>query len=838
MWPRLSQIESNIFKKIVGRNNAEATANVVWIRVISGAVTSNGKGLVMQSNQKGWTVFRTNGFGSHYGDSISSGDIGVDLDGNVVGTGSGRVLRPSPIITGLQVKEGKDQISREATLTLKCFTLEQMEMIQSYLMEPGYSLCIEYGWSQPKSDAAAINLSAGVDSVISVASNRNLNYDNLHAARLQSDGDYDSFLGFIVGGSVASDGEAFNVTVTLRGMPGLPTFMQSQHKILQLGGPTGKVKNKEGEPLTYGTDELEVPAAAEQTDVLRDRRFKNMFNALPTFRQTKVVQALKDTTKFTDFINFDAVVNKTVSSFTDPGFWSSLGDRLTGSDPAKVEVDGAAIEKDKLFSKQRYIRFALAKDILLANSAYKNIVVGGKELSVEFSLDNVRIGAFKYIFSTKKEKLIIAGFIPDFSVYFLNTDVINQLDDGDLESGGVVYSDKDFRIFGAGADDVIQFTEPNDLNEDGFTETAHNWGYLRNLYVNFDMFYSKITQPNKNVREILEDILNEMSSAVNGFWNFQIVERQEGNRIIMTVIDENWVGKPPEEPVTFPHAGAKSVFLESDLDISIPGEMLSQLVNKRLSFAVNPDEAPLSVGTNTFFTSVKDLFVRGVTGETASTEPKKQEYASEDPNVVLSEAEKYYQEKLKELNKYQEDVKKIQEKDPDYEPKNLQGYLDNLKDARMKYEAAGGKLDQNQVREVVAKQSLAKLSQNLSKIDVVPRVNIPTIPDVDVSKIKDHDTFLTQYRVFCFDDPAFLDKLKNDAHSAKNGGGTLSHPLPIKYRFKILGTSGLRRGDMFNIDGIPDKYRLHGLFQVTEVSQNIEGMMWTTEVTGEYRQKN
>ena len=830
MWPRLSQINGKIWSKITGRRNDSASTIVSWIRVISGAVTTQGKGLVLQSNQD-WSILRGTGRGSYYGDSISSGDIGFDLDGGIVGTGSGRVLRPSPIVVGLQVKEGKDQISREATLNLKCFTLEQMEMVQSYFMEPGYSLCIEYGWGTPDSDSVALDVRAGSDDVVSKASNRNLNNDNLHAARVNSNGDYDSFLGFIVGGGVTSDGETFNVTITLRGMPGLPTFMQSQHKILKLGGPTGKVKNSEGEPLTYGTNELETPATVEETDVLRDRRFKNMFNALPTFRQTKVVQALKNTTTYADFINFDAVVNKTVSSFTDPGFWDSLGDVVSGNDPSKVEINGAAIEKDKLFSKQRYIRFSLAKDILLANGAYKNIIVGGKPLSVEFSLDDVKIGAFPYIFSTKKEKLIIPGFIPDFSVYFLNSEAINQLDDGDLETGGVVYSDKDFRIYGDGGE--IQFTEPNALSADGFTEDARYWGYLKNLYVNFDMFHSKITQSNKNIREILEDILNEMSSAVNGFWNFQIVERQENNRIIMTVIDENWVGKPPEVPVTFAHAGTKSVFLESNLDISIPGEMLSQLVNKRLSFSVNPDEAPLSVGTNTFFSSVKDLFVQGTTGgNNVITEAEQPNTAKEDATAKLAEAQVEYQKRFKEYNDV---IAKYGPMGNDATSKEWSNYLE---ESRQAYIAAGGNLDPKQIKEVVDTQTLAKLSQNLAKIDVVPRVNIPTMPVVEVSQIKDHTAFLEQYRVFCFDDPAYLDKLKNDAHSAKNGGGTLSHPLPIKYRFKIMGTSGLRRGDMFNIDGIPDKYRLHGLFQITEIEQNVENMNWTTDVTGEYRQKN
>ena len=66
--------------------------------------------------------------------------------------------------------------------------------------------------------------------------------------------------------------------------------------------------------------------------------------------------------------------------------------------------------------------------------------------------------------------------------------------------------------------------------------------------------------------------------------------------------------------------------------------------------------------------------------------------------------------------------------------------------------------------------------------------------------------------------------------------GRLSHPLPIKYSFTILGSSGIRRGDMFNIIGIPEKYKKYGLFQVNSVEHSIEGMKWTTAIEGLYRQ--
>ena len=51
-----------------------------------------------------------------------------------------------------------------------------------------------------------------------------------------------------------------------------------------------------------------------------------------------------------------------------------------------------------------------------------------------------------------------------------------------------------------------------------------------------------------------------------------------------------------------------------------------------------------------------------------------------------------------------------------------------------------------------------------------------------------------------------------------------------------MGKSGIRRGDIFNIVGIPERYEKNGFFQVINIEQNIDGNLWTTTVTGQYRQ--
>jgi hypothetical protein len=127
----------------------------------------------------------------------------------------------------------------------------------------------------------------------------------------------------------------------------------------------------------------------------------------------------------------------------------------------------------------------------------------------------------------------------------------------------------------------------------------------------------------------------------------------------------------------------------------------------------------------------------------------------------------------------------------------------------------------------------------LEKIDVVPNPeeNLLT-EDVFANFLNSMDVFKAKFKVYCCTDKKYLNVLKQNAMSRRlSGGGRLSHPLPIKYSFTIIGKSGIRRGDTFNIIGIPRKYAACGLFQVTEVEQTIQDMKWVTRVQGEYRQQ-
>jgi hypothetical protein len=142
-----------------------------------------------------------------------------------------------------------------------------------------------------------------------------------------------------------------------------------------------------------------------------------MYNQLPTTRQIEAVRDLLTTNKVNwyDFINFDAAVNKAITTYSSPGWWAST---FTSASET-VTVGKAKIEKEKLFSTNKYIRFELAIDILNRNGEFSDYILAGKKLPITIDISNAKIGAFPNMFSTKDSKLIIPGYMPDFSAYFL-----------------------------------------------------------------------------------------------------------------------------------------------------------------------------------------------------------------------------------------------------------------------------------------------------------------------------------------------------------------------------------------------------------------------------------
>jgi hypothetical protein len=867
MWPNLTNIQPNIANKIKSYGDSmEASKLNAWIRVFSGAKVGNSNGLIMQSNVNR-KLFRAVGETSAtiYGDLQSSGVLGVDWGNRAVETGIGRISRPSPVITGFNVKEGKDQISRQATLEIKAFSLEQMEKIQSFFLEPGYSLYIEWGWNTRSGISGFTPATGSAEAIVKTIADKSLSWTNLSKTRTNSSGEFDCFLGFIVGGNVSGDSENFNVSVNLRGAPSLPTYMQSYQGTSRIDAD-GKIAESRRVFQLFGNTESE-----SETSTLR--RFGKMFNDLPTFRQTTDVESLKSEAAKNQFINFDEVIKKQVALAVSSEWYKTdaIEVTVTASDgKAKEEVP---IAKEDLFSDKRYIRMDLAVKILNKIGAIDRYTIGDKEVTFQIDIDNTVIGSFPYQYSAKADKLIIPGQLPDFFQYYLQSSQIKQLQGGILEVDGFEKAPrgaKDGLEYFRRTGDLIPPTGEDGKPKDGyFKEKEGYYGYLKYLFVNFDMFKEKIEQKNKNVREIFLDILNEMSSAVNSFWNFQIVEGQfkentdikpgvfgtqyntpkKDGDIILTVIDENFIGQNPsqEEAVYFEHVGVGSVFLDANIDISIPAEMTNQIVMTRIGGSANPDEALTSTNKKSFFETTGDLFTSAVS--TTATAASNEVTSSAETQAL--QASTGFASKQEEYDLYVKAAADLRAQREKLSSNKIttQAEADdfnNLTKAANKFDQEANRVKREldaEAKEKVKQELEAKsstLTAFLKKLTVVPISSLETL-DIKENDLNDEselqiDKLKAKFNIYTFDDTEYLDLLKRAAFGNKTGTGNLSHPLPIKYSFKILGNSGIRRGDTFNIRGIPSKYAKHGLFQVTQIEHSLDGNQWFTNITGDYRQ--
>jgi hypothetical protein len=356
-FPKFTSIGANQYNSITSgmsgagyqfkNRNKTLSGKFPWIRIFSGAedglilqsATLDDELKIVDSFRAATTVMLGNSDRGSYGNQKGSGPIGKNFKNKwvypsvayqrglaVSNTNENNdedqdwTLRPSPVVTSLEIKEGKDHISRVGTLVIKCFTLPQLEEMQKYFMEPGFSILVEYGWNDKEAFSQLID-TKDTRTIVTQAADDNLDFDVLQNKRFESWGNYDSFFAFIVGGSVASENENFIMTVNLRGMPGLPTFLQQQKNIniitVTTDATTGtKTKKISKFPSVRLFSISDISKLSDSTVAAASRRYKYMFNLLPPERQIgevgKMVTKAESGDKswnYKDLIGFEATTS-------------------------------------------------------------------------------------------------------------------------------------------------------------------------------------------------------------------------------------------------------------------------------------------------------------------------------------------------------------------------------------------------------------------------------------------------------------------------------------------------------------------------------------------------
>ena len=352
--------------------------------------------------------------------------------------------------------------------------------------------------------------------------------------------------------------------------------------------------------------------------------FKQMFNALPNPKKTDYIKELvnnEDLAYEGNFVNFDEEVRDYLSSTL------SKGATIRNKSNDKLEIP---TESD-FFSKEKFIRFGLAMKIF--NSYIVDLQE--KESSCPkvakapliISTENTIIKAFPHMWSTDKSILYIPNTqAPNFGlkqvlvnsgkeepIKFIN---YKELGNKDFQANlhPIVSSAPSghprFEKNGSANDPATGQSRPVpfafpclfDLDETVLNydcdetvkprqEKAGYWGYLDDLYINFDFFTECLSKANMNSLDVIYEMLNGMNSACNSIWNLQL---REGPKVgdskgpqIMTVEDINFTGYIPKETLDvvdiFQARGTNSPFTTFSWDMSIAGAQQSSIMIKRMS---------------------------------------------------------------------------------------------------------------------------------------------------------------------------------------------------------------------------------------------------------------
>ena len=817
LFPNLSRIPENIstsLKKRAG-DNFEVSKLMVWLRVASAV----NEGLVLESFQnkkdpensanpeKNWS---TDNFSTRYGNGSRSGRVGTKFNGDsVYADGNDRAYRPSPVIESLSVQNGQQGLSRKCNFTIKCFSLGQVEKVSQHFLEPGYTTLVEFGWNTPDGKSQKLD----VLDACHLAQYNNFKYVN--GKRTSSNGHYDAFLGYITGGGIKSgDGETYLCDVELTTLGEIPSYLQ-QHRGDAHGGDT---KNESDKP--FDTTEIEDDI---DTGNLGKALFKQMVNKLPSAKQTKKVKELIDAkdkigVPFSSAHNFlnmdDELREKLVERYQDTGVYTG-GEKDKDGKPLKGKIPEGA----PLFSDQSFIRLELAFKILntcryeLESVAPPDCTLVEKGFSYEIDITSTTCRAFPHMFSTDSSILYIPNTeAPEFGLLdaLTSTKPVSdfiKIKNGVLEGTTNINLAEIYPPEGKANTNDYAFPATTMLGQDPYFETVDErgidstilekdapkgyWGYLRNLYINFDFFCETISRSNLVTKDIYYELLNGISSAVNSYWYFEIVNlcdptTKEGAERL-TVRDFSFIGKvkPGLEVDVFESKGIRTPFLDSQLTFDIPGAMKNHVLGKRISSETEVIKDGKQAELGNLFATQKDPVV-----EILNSLKLKPEDKDVDDNEQSGKTAK------------KEDEGDIREKN---------------------YEIFIGK---------------ASVFPTLNNRDEIPVAKTGFLDAL--RSISEGQTTIQKIAfVGCWNSPTIFSTL--DYSCTKKLGGDVANInpvlLPIQFDFEIHGLSGIRVGDLFRIKDLPAKYT-KGLFQVVETSHNIDGNQWKTQVKAKFRNTN
>lgn len=875
------EVQSTILSR--AGNNLEVSKLKPWIRISS----SLENGLIVASNLPG------DNFSTRYGDPItttnqkfphSSGRLGIDFDGNSAYPRTNsldRENRPSPVIEAISIQNGTEGLSRKLSFTIKAFTLPQLDTLTAYFLEPRFYLLVEWG----NNTQLAYNQMAKLTGGLTAGACEMVSYVNLAVLkdkRKNSQGHYDAFLGVITGGGVeygSDETYLINVEVTTPGE--IPAYLQ-QHK-----GTPLKLNPNQG--AVESSDTFDVSAEIEAAENAKDygrALFMYMYNDLPLSKRTERIKRLIDEERYGVFTWASSYNFINMNKTTRDKLISDLEDETVNLD------GGTSIGKvpkgQPLIGKERFIRMELAWKILNTSDLIiePQLTVcnkngkSNKSLDSTISIENTIVRAHKHIFSTDRKYLYIPNAqAPDFGLYDIlssTTDISGssfvKFEDGNLVTQNLEPTTLPlaYKFPQPGSCD-ISGTKVFDESIFSINSDPYEWGYLKDLFINFDFFCECMQKNGFVIKDVALDILNGLSSAVNLFWDFQIVETgststTKGNTgdTCLIVVDKNFSGKPPKSTglLSLQSIGTNSPFLDFKMKLEVVGAMANQVM-ARTNHQKSSGQSSYNVEDKV--ESFEGLFAK-------------------KPDAVGRVLHTIHKQNLERTAKEAEEIEENTKTEEELTKEWSQGVIDAvLKRAEsgiitpqeynlllsMSLSLVGKDWEQatklsaaatkafflgnvqegvNYVTEGESRADTAVRTSNyelfMQKAGVYPKINNPNVNVKDGFFADGNSLAIDDTTVVCaiWADTQLLRQLYE--YDQSGGTGDIStlltnankNPgfLPIEVNFTIHGVSGIKVGDMLHFVDLPKPYRKK-IFTVFNVEHSINDDMWQVSVVAKLR---
>jgi hypothetical protein len=395
-FPNFSNVNQYIIDETEARkdNPLYLSSLNAWVRIASGV----GEGLIVTSNPD-YSLFTAAGDDpSIYGNSKLAGTIGKTWDGAAVTMNEGQGYRPIPTITSIEVDEGAGNLSRKASFTITAYTLEQMEEVSKYFLEPGFTIFLEWGWNK----ADAFN---GWDSTLTANTvAKYQSFKNTNDRRTQTGGLYDNYLGYITAGGVSISEDKWQIEVKCTGFTELPAYLTTTDVGKLNSEQADKIKDFKG-------------SAIKSTQDLGIRRFMTMFNELPSTRKVASIKNLIGKSndrnfrydikspfiRAVDFINFDEQAAGKVNNMTDGGAFGYKSNTTNlGDDKVEFPPGTELVNEDN-----KYISFGFLMSLINEGISVRSYKIGDREVSYTIDTSATYISAFKNMYSTDASRLFI-----------------------------------------------------------------------------------------------------------------------------------------------------------------------------------------------------------------------------------------------------------------------------------------------------------------------------------------------------------------------------------------------------------------------------------------------